>query len=192
MKFNTILAGIALGCLSTATIAQEIPPDVLQKFLQGPSKEILSDSHVIAAIKAANVEHESWTQSKIDTVDKQWMQEAKSGTGPLVSAVVDNDASEMLRKLQSANSDLYKEIFVMDNKGLNVAATQATSDYWQGDEAKWQKTFLQGPDSVFADKIKFDESSGAKQCQINLSIKDPQTGKVIGAVTFGVNINLIK
>lgn len=192
MKFSTMLAGLALGCLSTAALAQEVPPDVLQKFLQGSSKEILTDANVIAAIKAANLEHDSWTQSKIDAVDKQWMQEAKSGTGPLVSSIVDNDVSELLRKLQSANADLFKEIFVMDNKGLNVAAAQATSDYWQGDEAKWQKTFLQGPDAVFADKIKFDESSGAKQSQVNLSIKDPQTGKVIGAVTFGVNINLIK
>lgn len=192
MKFSTILAGFVLGSLSSAALAQEVPPDVLQKFLQGPSKEMLSDARVISAIKAANVEHESWTQSKIDTVDKQWMQEAKSGTGALVSHIVDAEASDILRKLQSTNPDLYKEIFIMDDKGLNVAAAQATSDYWQGDEAKWQKTFLQGPDAVFADKIKFDESSGAKQSQISMSIKDPQTGKVIGAVTFGVNINLIK
>jgi len=141
MKLRTMLVGLALGSLSAVALAQEVPADVLQKFLQGPSKEILSDAHIIAAIKATNVEHESWTQSKVDAADKQWMQEAKNGTGPLVSSIVDNDTSELLRKLQSTNPALYKEIFVMDNKGLNVAAAQATSDYWRATRTNGKKLF---------------------------------------------------
>lgn len=192
MKARALLTGLLLAGLSFASLGQEVPADVLQKFLQSPIKQILTDEHIVAAIKAANAEHQSWAQSKIDAVDQQWMKEAKAGTGPLVSSIVDNDVSEILRKFQSSSPDLYKEIFVMDNKGLNVAAAQATSDYWQGDEDKWQKTFLKGPEAVFADKVKFDESAGTKQAQISLSIKDPQTGNVIGAVTFGINLNALK
>jgi hypothetical protein len=43
------------------------------------------------------------------------------------------------------------EMFVMDAKGLNVGQSDVTSDYWQGDEAKWQKTYGAGPGVVFVD-----------------------------------------
>jgi hypothetical protein len=77
----------------------------------------------------------------------------------------------------------------MDDKGLNVGQSEVTSDYWQGDEAKWQKTFSAGPDAVFLDKIEKDESTQALQMQVSVSIKDPETGKAIGAVTFGINVD---
>jgi hypothetical protein len=77
----------------------------------------------------------------------------------------------------------------MDDKGLNVGQSDVTSDYWQGDEPKWQKTFKVGPDTVFVDKVEKDESSEQLQIQVSVSIKDPETGKVIGAVTLGINVD---
>ena len=81
------------------------------------------------------------------------------------------------------------EIFVMDNRGLNVAQSDVTSDYWQGDEAKWKKTYSVGPDAVFVDEVELDESSQTFQAQISMSIKDPATNAVIGAITVGVNVD---
>ena len=83
------------------------------------------------------------------------------------------------------------EIFVMDNKGLNVGQSDVTSDYWQGDEAKWQKTFLAGADAVFIDAVEFDESTQTFQSQLSLPVVDPQSGDVIGAVTIGVNVDTL-
>jgi uncharacterized phage infection (PIP) family protein YhgE len=37
---------------------------------------------------------------------------------------------------------------VKDNKGLNVGQSDVTSDYWQGDEAKWKKSYKMGAGAV--------------------------------------------
>ena len=98
-----------------------------------------------------------------------------------------NSLSQHLKGVADASAGLLTEVFVMDAKGLNVGQSAPTSDYWQGDEGKWKKTYGAGPGSVFIDKVEEDESTQSFQTQINLAITDPATGKVIGAVTFGVD-----
>jgi hypothetical protein len=80
----------------------------------------------------------------------------------------------------------------MDNKGLNVGQSGITSDYWQGDEAKWQKTYGKGPDAILIDDVEFDESSQTFQSQVSLPVVDSISGEVIGAVTVGVNMDLLQ
>lgn len=143
---------------------------------------------VIAAIKAQNVKNASLQQADIDKLDKTWRAEVKSGGGPLMKGVMSNELSGYLKKVKAQAGGLYTEIFVMDNKGLNVGQSDATSDYWQGDEAKWQKTYLVGPHAIQIGKVKMDESSQMLQSQLSMTIDDPATGKPIGAVTVGVNV----
>ena len=76
----------------------------------------------------------------------------------------------------------------MDDKGLNVGQSDVTSDYWQGDEAKWQKSFSAGPGAIFVDKVEKDESTQTFQTQISIAIVDPSSNKVVGAVTVGVDV----
>src|SRR3546814_1455058 len=77
----------------------------------------------------------------------------------------------------------------MDNRGLNVGQSDVTSDYWQGDEAKWQKSYQGGADAIFVDEVEMDESTQTFQSQVSMPIVDPATGEVIGAITVGVNVD---
>jgi len=77
---------------------------------------------------------------------------------------------------------------VMDNKGLNVGQSAQTSDFWQGDEAKWTETFGQESDDLHISDLEYDESTRSYQTQASKIIRDPETGKAIGAVTFGINV----
>jgi hypothetical protein len=79
------------------------------------------------------------------------------------------------------------EIFIMDNKGLNVAQTDPTLDYMQGDEAKFQKTFLVGPDAIFIDAVEPDDKINVAQA--NMSIRDPKLNRTIGAITIGIAVD---
>jgi len=79
----------------------------------------------------------------------------------------------------------------MDAKGLNVGQSDPTSDYWQGDEAKWQKTFSAGADAVFVDEVEQDESTQQLQSQASFTISDPETGEPIGAATAGINLEML-
>jgi hypothetical protein len=75
----------------------------------------------------------------------------------------------------------------MDAQGLNVAASGITSDMWQGDEAKFQKTYSVGADASHFGDVELDESSRRYQAQISLTIVDAASGAAIGAVTVGID-----
>ncbi len=163
--------------------------DLLAKLVESKLRAPLSDAVVIEAIKAQNVAHASLTQADVDRLDKQWRAETKAADKPLIKKVMGNSLSAHLAKVKNEGKGLYTEIFVMDDKGLNVGQSDITSDYWQGDEAKWQKTYSVGPAAIFVDKIEKDESTQMLQSQVSFTIVDPASKKVIGAVTVGINVD---
>jgi hypothetical protein len=155
--------------------ADDAPLKEVEAYVKSNLVSWLNDKTVIAAVKAQNTKHESLAQADIDKLDKDWRAQVDAAQKPLIDSVLKNELSVFL--------------FVMDDKGLNVGQSDITSDYWQGDEAKWQKTYKVGPDAVFLDKMEKDESTQTLQMQVSVSIKDPETGKVIGAATFGINVD---
>ncbi len=70
---------------------------------------------------------------------------------------------------------------------FNVATSAVTSDFWQGDEPKFAETFPNGAGAMHLGNVEFDESSQTYQGQISVSIVDPASNEVVGAMTVGVN-----
>ncbi len=79
----------------------------------------------------------------------------------------------------------------MDARGLNVAASDVTSDCRQGDEAKHAETFVLGPGSVHMSEIELDESTQRYQGQISFTMVDPSSGQAVGAITVGVDADAL-
>lgn len=171
----------------TSANANEFEPQILD-ILNNQVKSWLSDPAVIEAVKAQNAEHANLSAGDIDGLDKQWRAEAKAGGGDLVNTVLGRDLSKFLTTKKDESNGVFSEIFVMDNKGLNVGQSDVTSDYMQGDEGKWQKTYSVGPDAVFVDEVEFDDSSQTFQSQVSTTVVDPATGSAIGAITLGINV----
>ena len=109
-------------------------------------------------------------------------------TEPMIDAVLATPLSVFLRKIKAQNNGLFSEIFIMDNKGLNVGQSDVTSDYWQGDEAKWQKTYAAGPDAIEIGDREYDESSRKFLIQVSMPVVDPTSKSPIGAATVGVSL----
>jgi hypothetical protein len=169
--------------------ADDAPLKEVEAYVKSNLVSWLNDKTVIAAVKAQNTKHESLAQADIDKLDKDWRAQVDAAQKPLIDSVLKNELSVFLAKKKEESKGVITEVFVMDDKGLNVGQSDITSDYWQGDEAKWQKTYKVGPDAVFLDKMEKDESTQTLQMQVSVSIKDPETGKVIGAATFGINVD---
>jgi hypothetical protein len=149
----------------------------------------LQNPELIAAIKEQNIKNAALSVSSVEALDQQWRAETKSsGAKPLIDSTMSLPMSNWLKAKQELSGGLINEIFVMDNKGLNVAQSAETSDYWQGDEAKWQETFGNGSGNTHISDVEFDDSSGSFQSQVSLPIRDPETSELIGAVTVGVNV----
>ena len=79
----------------------------------------------------------------------------------------------------------------MDKQGNIVAESDKTSDYWQGDEDKFIKSFAQGKGAVFIDEPVFDESSERYVVQVSVPVLEPVTKKAIGAVTVGIDLDIL-
>lgn len=192
----------ALACISTQpAIAGDqgpsLPADMQPTHLIaqqqiGELRDILKHEIVQISVRAQNKRHADLDEASIVAIDKQWRAERKAADKPLISATLSNPLSVYLLRMQAQNGGLYSEIFIMDDKGLNVGQSSITSDYWQGDEAKYKKTFLVGPDAVFVDEAEWHKGTKTWRAQVNMTIADTKDGKAIGAAVFEINLTELK
>ena len=148
-----------------------------------------TDPVILAALKDRNTANASRSQADIDALDAQWRAEVDAGSKPLIDEVMNSALSKWLSAKQEEAGGMLTEVFVMDNKGLNVGQSEVTSDYWQGDEAKWQNSFGKGAGAIFVDEVEKDESTQVLQTQASMAITDPATKEVIGAITVGIDVS---
>lgn len=162
--------------------------DAITKHANANVKSWLGDAAIIDAVKAQNAANAALTQTDIDKLDTAWRAEVAAPAKPTIDKVLGNPLSTFLKAKLKGSNGLYTEIFVMDNKGLNVGQSDITSDYWQGDEPKWQESFGKGANAIHISDVEQDESTQTYQSQLSLPIVDPATQGVIGAITIGINV----
>lgn len=180
----------ALMLTSSFAVAQDNEfTEPLTALAQGELKQIAADPVLVAAIIAQNATSAGYDQAKIDALDQQWRAEVDAAAKPLIDATLANEASVYLAKVQDDSAGKFTEIFATDAKGLNVAQSTVTSDYWQGDEDKFTKSFGAGADAVFLGDVEQDESTQTFQSQVSITVVDPATGSPIGSLTVGVDLS---
>ena len=187
--FSLIATAGVVVALAGPTQANEFEPQIKEAYGKLVASW-LSDPAVISAVKAQNSKHAGLSAGDIDKMDKQWRSEKKAGGGDLVNTVLANELSKFLKGKKAASDGLITELFVTDNKGLNVGQRDVTSDYMQGDEAKWKKSYGAGPGALFIDEVEFDESSKSFQAQVSGTVVEG--GKAIGAITVGMNVEKLQ
>jgi hypothetical protein len=160
--------------------------DSMKAFVDQEVRAKLADPMVVAAIKGANVSSATLLPNDILALDGQWRAEVGKDSA-LIKAVVENSTSALLRDYVVASEGKITEVILMDAQGLNVAVSDVTSDYWQGDEEKHQLTFGTGPGAIHVSEVELDESTQSYQAQVSFTIVDPATGAGIGAATIGLN-----
>ncbi len=191
---KSITRGAALvlalaAVFSGPALAAEKHEARLRELLHTKILRLVQQPIVVDSVMRQNRNNASLTARQINRLDKIWRDEVKRAGGALINEVLSNPLSNYLKQVKQANGGLFTEIYVMDNKGLNVGQSDVTPDYWQGDEGKWRKTFLAGRGAFRISKGKMDRSSGKRQARVTVTIVDPTTNRVIGAVTFGVNVD---
>jgi hypothetical protein len=180
----TVLAALAISPAS----AEEAYVTAINEYVKTNVMSWAADPALVDAIKAQNAANAGLSQGDIDALDAKWKGEVEAADKPMITGVLGNTASKFLTEKKGAAGGLITEVFVMDEKGLNVGQSDATSDYWQGDEAKFQKSFGAGADAIFVDEVEKDESTQTLQSQVSVTIKDPASGAPIGAMTLGIDV----
>ncbi|MBU2551991.1 MAG: cache domain-containing protein [Proteobacteria bacterium] len=180
----TFSALVLLAFVSLAQAGEKAPQKIVD-LAQGTLAGIGSDPVLVAAVKAENAKGK--TLDQIKEMDKKWM--ATPGLADFMKALMESEAGKHLQGIQKSKP-YFAEIFLMDNQGANVAMTDKTSDYWQGDEPKFQESFKGGAGAIHVSEVKFDESSQAYLVQVSVPVKDGN--QVIGAITFGIDVEKVE
>ena len=142
-------------------------------------KAISSDPVVVAALRAKNASGESFQD--IRRKDAEWSQNPQM---PLRKELSGNACALRLRELTKSDPAVV-EVILMDKNGANVCVSRETSDYWQGDEEKFQKTYQEGRD-IFLGEAAFDQSAGVYALQLNALVWDADTKA--GALTLSLRV----
>jgi hypothetical protein len=195
LQRKTIIAGLLAATMfampHAASAKAELPGDpndMITNDLINEIREWLANPVVGLSINSQNKQRTNMTQDQIDAADQQWRAEREADDQPLVAAILTNPLSSYLTQIQARSGGMYAEIFVMDSVGLNVGQSSITSDFWQGDEAKFQNTYPNGPDAVFIDEAEYNEDSDTWRSQLNMTLSN-EAREPIGAVTIEVNLN---
>jgi hypothetical protein len=177
---SSLLAGFLLA--GGVAFAGESAPAELVEYAETTLSTLGMENIIVNAVNTANAKGK--TLSQIKEMDDQWKNTA--GVTDYMEAIMESECGQFLVDYLN-EYDFIAEIFVMDNQGANVAMTDKTSDYWQGDEAKFTESFDAGSGALFIDEVEFDDSVQSYCVQISFPVRDG--GKVIGAITIGVDID---
>lgn len=171
-----------LDRLATDITASTQLDKAAKELIQSKLLPITTNPILIAEVKSQNAKNISL--ETIKKTDDEW--KAKEGEVPLQEELMANATATELNRLLKGIPQVV-ECFVMDNKGANVGQINNTSDYWQGDEPKWEKSFNNGQGGIEIGKKEIDESTAIAQQQVSLPLSDSD-GAVVGAITFGITV----
>jgi len=148
-------------------------------------RTMAAEPAVVSAVVAQNERKQP--MASIEKIDKEWI--ASRGVTDFIRKHMENPCAKALREIAARNPAVV-EAFAMDDQGALVCTIAKTTDYWQGDEAKWQKSFAGGRGAEFVDGVQYDESSQAYCIQISVPVR--QGGQVVGALTVGFDLDRMR
>jgi len=189
LVFRKCLGVCVVACLTIASGSAVAAPsnDLITDQVIQSIRSWIDVPVVRMSIVAKNTSLHGIDQNRIDDLDAQWRREREQTDQPLITEILSSPLSGYLTRIQAGGLGLYSEIFVMDAHGLNVGQSAITSDYWQGDEAKFQKTYDVGPREIFVDEAEYNEETGTWRAQLNMTLTNEE-GQKIGAATVEINL----
>ncbi len=183
-KFALLAAGFGMVYIlfTFPAMAGEKAPSSVVNLAYSTLMDYGVDPVIVGAVRHHNAQGK--TLKQIKEMDEKW--KGAPGVADFMRALMTSECGKRLKQIQNSAS-YFAEIFVMDNQGANVALTDKTSDYWQGDEEKFTQSYKGGAGGVHISDVEFDDSAQAYLVQVSVPVKD--AGAVIGAVTFGIDLD---
>lgn len=175
------------GCIKTEFQLDDREAEALRAL----ARQLLED-----AVKANNLTRHLIHQvpypglDEVLALDMMWQAYAPDRHSPLAIQLLQSPVSLDLAQWQLEQKGLVTETFVMDEMGALTALSQLTTDFWQGDERKFQATVGMGPGDIHLGAVNFDHSSRRFQVVASVPVRLLGDGRFIGAVAIGLDVEL--
>ncbi|NER78371.1 MAG: GAF domain-containing protein [Leptolyngbya sp. SIO1D8] len=151
-----------------AVVASELTRDYLDE-LVAVTTLVAENPLVIEAAKSASQDSEELTELSIPEIEDRF-----ANTRLLTPSQELNDYLA-----QTIETTDLAELFFTEQRGLNVAYSNPTSDFVQSDENWWQQTQI---NTRWISEPIFDESANTSGLEIGQAIIDPDSGEFLGVV----------
>lgn len=143
------------------------------------ARALASDPGLLKAVQAKNSAREPLDE--VRKRDAEWVGNSRLA---LRQQLTSSPCAQRLRDL-TKHDPLVVEVILMDAQGANVCSSRETSDYWQGDEAKFQKTYGANKE-IFLDEPTLDASSGTYAIQLSVLVANGKDRA--GALTLTLRV----
>jgi hypothetical protein len=121
----------------------------------------------------------AYDQPAVLEMDRKW--QADHTTTADQSGLLRSSASQFLSDIVGHDS-IYREILVTDRHGRLVAASNVTSDYFQGDEDWWRESFDNGRGRIVVSDVRRDQSAGVYAFDISVPVPAPAGEELAGVM----------
>lgn len=148
--------------------------------------ETLAFNPFILNIVSASNTQGALSEEEIIRLDAEW-RSAASSSDPLISSVLNNELSATLIQFQHEFPE-HVETFITDLQGVNIAATNRTTDYYQGDEEWWRGALADG---VYIGQPEYDESSGTTAIILAVRIQSSDEAPPLGILRTTLDLSFL-
>jgi hypothetical protein len=125
------------------------------------------------------------TDDRMDALETKW---ATPAADPLIKEILTSPAAGYLRAYREVDPRLLR-IWVTDDAGAIVAATDKPLHYYQAKQDYWQAVYAQGRGSNSVSSVLYDERNRSNYISIGMPIFDESTGRVLGVVNAWVDVS---
>jgi hypothetical protein len=187
LNFNQQITGCATARFAVTDYEQKLIEELLaskiERWKHLPTMEAL--------IIERNLKSRRFSKQEIAERDKKWTQAFMQQDFSYSIDLVDQALSAQLREIKKQSQDVLTEIIVTDARGLNIAISDMTSDYWQGDEEKFTEAFSKPANTMHFGEINYDESTKRFQLQISVPLYSEEKVEPLGVMVFGVDVEKV-
>lgn len=128
--------------------------------------------------EAASASARPFDPADAEVIDHEWAQTTKPPGA--VTAALDSTASQYLRDIVT-HDRIYRELLLTDVQGRLIAASNVTSDYFQGDEDWWKTARDDGRrGTVSLSDVRWDKSAGVYAIEVAVPVPAPGGDELVG------------
>lgn len=125
--------------------------------------------------------------SEILNLDAQWQALAPRHYSEMARRVADQAASVAMSQWQEKHEPLVTEVMLTNSIGTLVAMSRLTSDFWQGDEPKFEEHIQGDARAVYVSPIRYDASTSRFQIIISKPVTTPGHWQPLGVLAIGLD-----
>lgn len=144
-----------------------------------------------SALRAQNAKTSRLSNNEIAERDKKWKKAFQENDFAYPINLIDQELSAQLREIKKQSLDVITEIIITDARGLNLAISDMTSDYWQGDEEKFTEAYNKPATTLYFGDISYDESTKRFQIHLSVPLYTEEKFEPLGAMVFGVDVEKV-